>query len=57
MKLEISDIELINRVKENESFVRISIGGYMFVDSPILKYGESQAIYDNLIRRTSWDIV
>jgi|FLOH01.1.fsa_nt_gi hypothetical protein len=51
MKLEISDIELIKNRYTNESFVRISIGGYMFMDTPTLKINESDAIYDNLLRR------
>lgn len=49
MKLEINGIELIKR--GDKSFVRISIGDYMYMDTPKRGLNSSHLIYNNLMRR------
>lgn len=35
-------------------YVRISIGGQMYFDSPLTSYDNAKVIYDNLLRRVEW---
>ena len=51
-QLEIEEIKLIDTKRKGLYKVRISIGGYMFFDSPELPKATAEGVEKNLIDRT-----
>jgi len=49
MKLEIDDISIVNF--KDRSCVRISMGGYMFMDTPFVPTKNIGAIHRNIMQR------
>ncbi len=49
MILDIDDIEIVKF--KGKGAVRISMGGYMYMETPFTTEENAQVIYDNIMRR------